>query len=63
MNETHAGLRATELEAQDVTVVPDREAMSVLEGLDPSALLNTSLLNFDVDLAIDADAPHRSTLR
>jgi len=55
MTNTNTGLSATELEAQDVTAVPDREAMSVLDGLDPSALLNTSLLNLDVDLAIDAD--------
>ena len=55
MTETNHGLSAAELESQDVTAVPDREAMSVLDGLDPSALLNTSLLNLDVDLALDAD--------
>ena len=55
MTETNAGLTAAELESQDVTAVSDREAMSVLDGLDPSSLLNTSLLNLDVDLAIDAD--------
>jgi hypothetical protein len=55
LTETNPGLTAAELESQDVTAVPDREAMSVLDGLDPSALLNTSLLNLDVDLALDAD--------
>jgi hypothetical protein len=55
MTDTNPGLTAAELESQDVTAVPDREAMSVLDGLDPSALLNTSLLNLDVDLALDAD--------
>ena len=55
MTDNNAGLTAAELESQDVTAVPDREAMSVLDGLDPSSLLNTSLLNLDVDLAIDAD--------
>ena len=55
MTDTNAGLSAAELESQDVTVVPDREAMSLLDGIDPSALLGTSLLNVDVDLALDAD--------
>ena len=55
MTETNAGLSAAELESQDVTAVPDREAMSLLDGIDPSALLGTSLLNVDVDLALDAD--------
>ena len=55
MTETNPGLSAAELESQDVTAVPDREAMSVLDGLDPSSLLGTSLLNLDVDLALDAD--------
>jgi len=55
MTEMNAGLSAAELESQDVTAVPDREAMSLLDGLDPSSLLNTSLLNVDVDLALDAD--------
>jgi hypothetical protein len=55
MNENTTGLSAAELESQDVTAVPDREAMSLLDGLDPTSLLNTSLLNLDVDLAIDAD--------
>jgi hypothetical protein len=55
MTETNPGLSAAELESQDVTAVPDREAMSLLDGLDPSSLLGTSLLNVDVDLALDAD--------
>ena len=56
MTETNAGMSAAELESQDVTAVPDREAMSLLgDSLDPSALLNTSLLNVDVDLSLDAD--------
>src|ERR687894_1420319 len=55
MTETNPGLSAAELESQDVTAVPDREAMSLLDGLNPTSLLNTSLLNLDVDLALDAD--------
>jgi hypothetical protein len=55
MTEANAGITAAELESQDVTAVPDREAMSVLDGLDPSSLLETSLLNVDVNLALDAD--------
>ena len=55
MTETNPGLSAAELESQDVTAVPDREAMSLLDGIDPSSLLGTSLLNVDVDLALDAD--------
>ena len=56
MTDNNAGISAAELEAQDVTAVPDREAMSLLgDTLDPSALLETSLLNVDVDLALDAD--------
>ena len=55
MTETNPGLTAAELDAQNVTAVPDREAMSLLDGIDPSSLLNTSLLNVDVDLALDAD--------
>ena len=55
MNE-RTGISDAELESQDVTAVPDREAMSLLgDSLDPSALLETSLLNVDVDLALDAD--------
>jgi hypothetical protein len=49
------GLTDAELESQDATAVPDREAMSVLDALDPAALLGTSLLNVDVDLNLDAD--------
>ncbi len=49
------GLTAAELESQDATAVPDREAMSVLDALDPAALLGTSLLNVDVDVDLDAD--------
>ncbi len=56
MENPHAGITDAELESQDVTAVPDREAMSVLgDALDPSSLLGTSLLNVDVDLAVDAD--------
>jgi hypothetical protein len=56
MTQTNDGMTAAELAAQDVTAVPDREAMSLLgDTLDPSALLETSLLNVDVDLALDAD--------
>jgi hypothetical protein len=56
MNESRTGLSDAELESQDVTAVPDREAMSLLgDSLDPSALLDTSLLNVDVNLAVDAD--------
>ena len=55
MNEATTGLTAAELESQDATAVPDREAMSVLDGLDPTSLLGTSLLNVDVDLNLDAD--------
>ena len=56
MTETNAGMSAAELEAQDVTAVPDREAMSLLgDSLDPSAALDGGLLNVDVDLAVDAD--------
>jgi len=56
MNESRTGISHAELESQDVTAVPDREAMSLLgDSLDPSALLDTSLLNVDVNLAVDAD--------
>ncbi|MFN2505636.1 MAG: hypothetical protein ABR540_15630 [Acidimicrobiales bacterium] len=54
MNEP-TGITNAELESQDVTAVPDREAMSLLGDLDPASLLGTSLLNVDVDLALDAD--------
>ena len=55
MTDKNPGLSAAELESQDVTAVPDREAMSLLDGIDPSSLLGTSLLSVDVDLALDAD--------
>ena len=56
MTQTNDGLTPAELQSQDVTAVPDREAMSLLgDSLDPSSLLGTSLLNVDVDLAVDAD--------
>ena len=55
MTQTNDGMTPAELEAQEVTAVPDREAMSLLDGLDPTSLLNTSLLNVDVNLALDAD--------
>jgi len=51
------GLSDDELEAQRSSDLPDREAMSILDGL-PS-LADASLLNLDVNLdaAIDAAAP------
>lgn len=56
MNEPRTGMTEAELESQNVTAVPDREAMSLLgDSLDPSSLLETSLLNVDVNLALDAD--------
>jgi hypothetical protein len=56
MTESNAGISAAELESQDITAVPDREAMITIgEVLDPSSLLGTSLLNVDGDLAVDAD--------
>jgi hypothetical protein len=56
MKEATTGMTNAELEAQDVTAVPDREAMSLLgDSLDPASLLDTSLLNLDVNLALDAD--------
>jgi hypothetical protein len=42
------GLTADELEAQDGANLPDKEAMSLLEP-------DLSLLNLNVDLALDAD--------
>ena len=45
------GLNRDELEAQDAQQVPDKEAMSLLDPLTDSA----SLLNLNVDLALDAD--------
>ena len=56
MDDARTGMTEAELESENVTAVPDREAMSLLgDSLDPSSLLNTSLLNVDVDLALDAD--------
>jgi hypothetical protein len=56
MNDPRTGMTEAELESQNVTAVPDREAMSLLgDSLDPSSLLETSLLNVDVNLALDAD--------
>jgi len=47
-------LTAEELEAESAAQLPDREAMSVLS--DATSLLgDTSLLNVNVDLALDAD--------
>ena len=55
MNDASAAISDAELESQDVTAVPDREVMSVLgDAIDPSSL-GTSLLNVDVNLALDAD--------
>ena len=45
-------LTSEELEAQEATDLPDRQAMSLL---DPASLLDGGLLNLDVDLALDAD--------
>ncbi len=45
---TEPGLSSEELEAQDAARIPDKEAMSLL---DP----DISLLNLNVDLALDAD--------
>ena len=56
MTQTNEGMTAAELESQDATAVPDREALSLLgDALDLSAALNTSLLSVNVDLALDAD--------
>jgi len=54
------GLSEQELADQTAADLPDREAMSLLDGLpDAGALLNTSLLdlNVNVDAAVDAAAP------
>jgi hypothetical protein len=56
-DDTNRGLSAEELAEQRAADLPDREAMSLLDGL--PALGDMSLLNLDVDLdaAIDAAAP------
>jgi len=47
-------LTPEELEAEETTQLPDREAMSILS--DATSLLGDGgLLNVDVDLALDAD--------
>ena len=47
-------LTPKDLDAEEASQLPDREAMSVLS--DATTLLGqTSLLNVDVDLALDAD--------
>jgi hypothetical protein len=43
-------LSRAELEAQDAADLPDKEAMSILDPV-----LDQSLLNLNVDLALDAD--------
>ena len=45
-------LTQQELEAQEASDLPDRNAMSIL---DPTDALSGGLLNLDVDLALDAD--------
>ena len=59
-DDTRKGLSEQELADQHAAELPDREAMSVLDGL-PSlpGLTDASLLNLDVNLdaAIDAAAP------
>jgi hypothetical protein len=56
-DDTRKGLSDQELADQHAAELPDREAMSILDGLPP--LTDVSLLNLDVDLdaAIDAAAP------
>jgi hypothetical protein len=56
-DDTNRGLSTEELADQRAADLPDREAMSLLDGL--PALGDMSLLNLDVDLdaAIDAAAP------
>ncbi|HEX2700687.1 MAG TPA: hypothetical protein VHM89_10860 [Acidimicrobiales bacterium] len=44
------GLSKAELDAQDAADLPDKEAMSILDPV-----LDQSLLNLNVDLALDAD--------
>jgi len=46
-------LSREELEAQDGADLPDKEAMSLLDGV--TDLTSGGLLNLDVDLALDAD--------
>jgi hypothetical protein len=45
---TNSELSSDELEAQDAASIPDKEAMSLLEP-------DLSLLNLDVNIALDAD--------
>jgi len=47
-------LSTSELEAQAASQLPDKEAMSVLDGVLDESLLN---LNVNVDLDADAAAP------
>jgi hypothetical protein len=53
MSEDRSELSTNELEAQGGEQLPDKEAMSVLDSA--GGLLDTGLLNLDVDLALDAD--------
>ena len=46
-------LTRAELEKEDATALPDREAMSTL---DPTAGLDPALLDLDVNVDLDADA-------
>ena len=50
---TEKKLSKEELEAQDGTDLPDKEAMSVLDTV--GGLTDGGLLNLDVNLALDAD--------
>ena len=52
------GLTSEELEAQDASALPDREAMSLLDPslIDPSTLTSSALLDLDVNVDLDADA-------
>jgi hypothetical protein len=61
-DDTRKGLSEQELADQRAADLPDREAMSLLDGLPTlpdGSLLDASLLNLNVDLdaAIDAAAP------
>jgi hypothetical protein len=61
-DDTRKGLSEQELADQRASDLPDREAMSLLDGLPTlpdGSLLDASLLNLNVDLdaAIDAAAP------